>query len=369
MDTYQAIDGHIHIKDEPGLDLRALTDTMEAICTANNMESYAILSIPCWDIEHALQNPLAILQKALHPRTTYVFGGMDYYIYPNCPYACGFEKQLDMLLEIGVDGVKLIETKPTARKLLKGFRFTEPAYEKLFEALEEKQIPILWHVGDPEVFWDPELVPLDARKNGWYYGDGTFPLKEELYREVDTILTRYPKLSATFAHFFFLSADLERADRFLDAHPNVRIDITPGSEMYGNFALRRDDFRAFFIKHQDRLVLGTDSGWCTGRGMDVKIEQAVSGLARIRRFLSTEDHFVFSGYQVHGLGLPQEVVQKIEHDNFVRVVAPKPKSLNMDAVLCYFDHIRTLLRSDACTLPNRQALLVRLDEIQALLPQ
>jgi len=368
MISYHPIDGHIHIKDEPGLDLCALTDAMEEICTANDMESYAIMSIPCWDIHHALQNPLAILQKALHPRTTYFFGGMDYYIYPNYPYECRFEKQLDTLLDIGIDGVKLIETKPTARKLLNGFRFTEPAYEKLFETLEEKQIPILWHVGDPETFWDPELVPQDARKNGWFYGDGTFPLKEELYHEVNTILSRFPKLSATFAHFFFLSADPERADRFLTEHPNVRIDITPGSEMYRNFTQRRDDYRAFFLKHQDRLVLGTDSGWCTGRGMEVKVEQAVSCLTNIHRFLSTEDHFILSGFQVHGLGLPKETVRKIEHDNFVRVVAPQPKPLNMDAVLSYFDHIRTLLRSDACALPNRQALLVRLDEIQSLLP-
>ena len=45
--------------------------------------------------------------------------------------------------------------------------------------------------------------------------------KEELYAEVDEVLRRHPNLRVIFAHFYFLSADLPRAARFFDAHPEA----------------------------------------------------------------------------------------------------------------------------------------------------
>ena len=75
----------------------------------------------------------------------------------------------------------------------------------------EKQVSIVWHVADPEEFWDSDTCPIWAKKHNWDYADGSFIEKEAIYAEVDSVLARYPKLQVMFAHFYFLSDDLPRA--------------------------------------------------------------------------------------------------------------------------------------------------------------
>ena len=45
-----------------------------------------------------------------------------------------------------------------------------------------------------------------------------------------------PKLKVTFAHFFFMSDNLQRLGDIFDRYPNVNVDITPGVEMYEDFS-------------------------------------------------------------------------------------------------------------------------------------
>ena len=72
-------------------------------------------------------------------------------------------------------------------------------------------------------------IPRDA---GWFWGDGNFPTTQELYSQIDDILNRHPRLKVVFAHFYFMSADVEGSRVFLDRWPNVSFDITPGVETY-----------------------------------------------------------------------------------------------------------------------------------------
>jgi len=130
----------------------------------------------------------------------------------------------------------------------------------MWAELEALSMPVVWHVADPEEFWDEEKCPAWVKQSGWFYGDGTYPLKEALYSEVETVVSRHPNLKVILAHFFFLSADLPRAARFLDAHSNVCFDLTPGSEMFFNFMRDSNASREFFLKYQQRLIFGTDSG-------------------------------------------------------------------------------------------------------------
>ena len=118
---------------------------------------------------------------------------------------------------------------------------------------------LLAHVADPEECWDKDLIPDWAFAAGYFYGDGTYVEKETLYTEVEDVLTRFPGLRIILAHCFFMSADLERLDALMQRHPNVCLDIVSGTEMYWNFGRRPDDWRAFFLKYQDRIIYGTDN--------------------------------------------------------------------------------------------------------------
>jgi hypothetical protein len=184
-------------------------------------------------------------------------------------------------------------------------------------------------VNDPETFWDAESVPAWARERGWFYGDGSFPSKEQIYGEVDRVLQRFPRLRIVFAHFYFLSADLARLGGFLDAHPTVSLDITPGGEMYWNFASDRTQARDFFTAYSDRILFGTDiSG---GRARDERrVRAAREKVTAMRRFLEDGSDFEWMGGTLRGLALDGQDVGRILAGNFHRWVGQVPARVDRE---------------------------------------
>jgi len=193
-------------------------------------------------------------------------------------------------------------------------------------------------VGCPR-FWDRERIPSWALGNGWFYGDRAYPSKEDLYAEIDRVLARHPSLRIIFAHFYFLSADLERAARFLDAHPTVCFGTTPGAELFNHLTRQSEATRAFFIAYQDRIVYGTDtSTWGISQG---GVELPLSYARYVRSFLEAEAPFTPSPLIPHWLEddleairpltLPDVVLKKIYHANFERLYGAQPAPLNREA--------------------------------------
>jgi len=301
-------------------------------------------------------NPEEIYVKAVHPNLFYAFGGLDYSsaFLGSAKAEPSLTKQVDTLTEIGFDGIKMIEGKPFSRKIFKTPLNSE-FYREYFEYVESLQFPILSHVNDPEEFWDPEQIPPSAKAAGWFY-DETYPKKEELYAEVSNVLRNCPDLKVIFAHFYFLSGDLERASRLLEEYKNVHLDITPGSEMYYNFSARREDWREFFIRYQNRIFFGTD---ISDRS---NVENAVNHVRRIRRFLETDEPITWGTYPkkkepLIGFKLPKHVLGKIYAENFERIVDKKPRKLNLEAAISECQRIARIIKKIdkvelAVTLPK-----------------
>jgi predicted TIM-barrel fold metal-dependent hydrolase len=198
----------------------------------------------------------------------------------------------------------------------------------MWTTLEEEQFPVVFHVNDPDEFWDAKHCPDWARQSGWDYSDGSYPAKEDLYTEVDNILRRHPHLKITFAHFYFLSRDLERAASFLERHPSVCFDLAPHMDMFRDFSLIPDVARTFFNRFQERIIYGTD--------LDTRVLARGEGGLRfmrsipllIRSFLERDGEFTLpNGTRLHGLGLPRSVLEKIYAANFERMVGRQPAAL------------------------------------------
>jgi predicted TIM-barrel fold metal-dependent hydrolase len=347
------IDGHIHFA-HPDLagDLLGILDRL-------GMSRANLVAVP--DLQDVNQNPALIYFKALHPNRVYISGALDYLDtlggLQGAPQ--GLATQIARLREMGFDGLKLVEGKPMVRQML-GLPFDGPAYASMWRVLEELGFPVVFHVADPEEFWDPEDCPDWAMDQGWFYGAGGFPAKETLYAEVDAVLSRHPRLGIIFAHFYFLSADLPRAGAFLDAHPSVCFDLTPGVEMYLNFARSVDATRDFFVKYADRIVYGTDIGASAivggpEQGIDL-VESA--GRARIvRQFLERDGPFSapegvghglgMDAESFHGIALPSDVLAQVYHANFERMFGARPKPLVCQAALAELDRLATGLDARA----------------------
>jgi len=345
------IDGHTHCFSPEVAEV--LVDVMEKC----KLRAFNVCGIVCRGGESIIQNHLALTLKLRHPGKVYACGGLRYKLPAQTKANFDPLGQAKRLIELGFDGIKMIEGKPTAYEFL-GIAMNDPVYDEYYGWLEEKQVPVVFHVADPETFWDRSKIPPHFLEMGWCYDDGTYPTKEQLYSEVDDVLERFPRLRLIFAHFYFLSGDADRADRFLERWENVSFDITPGMEMYGNFSRDPGRWKDFFTKHRERIVFGTDNICSVDEG---ERNEAVAKIRNMRRFLETTDEFTFGRYDVKGLGLDEAVLAKIYHENFGRYFGDAPREVDRQKAT---DFCRQL-RRDALEIPEGDALLAAIDDMCA----
>ncbi len=320
------LDGHVHMWG------MAEESAMLAIREATGIEKMNLVSI---------QNPAegsglaqSLYMKARHPEQFFVFAGLNHAakLSEGRVKTPGLVEQADGFVHLGCDGIKMIEGKPTSRQQM-DVPVTDPYFADYWARVEELGTPIVWHVNDPEEFWDPASLPAWARERDWGYGPDDAQ-KEQLYAEVDQVLNRHPGLNVIFAHFYFLSADLGRAGRFLDEHPTVNFDLAPGIEMLYNLSRDPDSSREFFIKYAERIVFGTDLT------SDLSVEQGRFRAGIVFRWLESEDTFrvpqaadfllgLPEDGVIRGMSLPDDVLNRIYRDNFCRLVGSEPRALNV----------------------------------------
>jgi predicted TIM-barrel fold metal-dependent hydrolase len=342
------IDSHTHCHNQ------AEATVLERAAERLGLKAFTVCGICYAGGRSTVANPLALQLKIANPGRVYACGGLFYKLPGRKLTGGDLVAQARRLGELGFDGVKMIQGKPTAYKAI-GIPLNDPVYRDYYAYLQAERVPVVFHVADPEEFWDREKIPAHFLKMGWLY-DGSFPAKEQLYAEIDDVLGRFSRLRVVFAHFYFLSADIERAGRFLDAHPTVSFDITPGMEMYGNFTAKADEWSDFFRRYKDRIVFGTDN---TCPVDDGTLNWAVDKINCMRRFLATKDEFVFDNYEVRGLGLGCDVLERIFHLNFEALFGKRPKEVDPSVAVDYCGELTRL----ADGMPEKDEVVRSLNEI------
>ncbi len=342
------IDCHTHAF---GGNLEALRGLL-ALREAWNFRAVNILSLTALGATRLTDNLLCLAFKDLLPGKAYAFGGLSH---PPAGTGSGdpdFRGQVERLMALGFDGLKLIEGKPTVRKLT-GIALDSPLYDGMYSLLAERCFPVLFHVADPETFWKEQTVPGFARAEGWFYGDGTFPPCRRSYDEVFHVLKKHPRLSVIFAHFFFRSGCLDRAAEVLERWPDVSFDLTPGSEMYEEFSKAPKAWREFFIRYRKRILFGTDNDYGDARNV----------ITNVRRFLESRDVFTGWGMTIRGLGLPPDVLADIYHGNFLQRVAGYPRELDRGLAREELERVKCVAGSDA----NARTARRQVEDLSALL--
>jgi predicted TIM-barrel fold metal-dependent hydrolase len=208
----------------------------------------------------------------------------------------------------------------------------DPRLDPLWSTAAELDLPVVIHIADPIAFFEP----LDATNERWEelhaHPDWHFwptrpsdqpdapgfPSFDELLAAFGRLVARHPRTTFVGAHVGCAAEDLGLVGRLLEANPNLFVDI---AARLGELGRQPYTARAFFLRHADRILFGTDMG------PDPDL------YAIHYRFLETFDESFDYGtdgvpgqgrWQIHGIGLPDDVLRKVYRDNARRVLRLGP---------------------------------------------
>ena len=264
--------------------------------------------------------------------------------------ACGprLAAQLEVAKQMGAAGLKIPKalglgwTDGQGKLLL----VDDPQLDAMFDKAGELNMPIAIHIGDPKAFWlpaNPENERWDelSAHPGWSYFGEPVPSWEALYAAFERRVARHPKTTFIGVHFGNDPEDPDRVDAMLAAHPNFYIDTAARVPAIGrpDAAHARDKMRVFFLKWQDRILFGTDTGigpspddlmfGSTGKDPPTKAD-ADRFFDSTWRYFETQERGIptptpIQGrWNVDGVGLPREVLEKVYHRNAERLLGLQP---------------------------------------------
>lgn len=143
----------------------------------------------------------------------------------------------------------------------------DPELEPIFTFLEQQDIPVLGHQGEPKNCWLP-IEKMTVRSDREYfskhpeyhmYKHDKYPNYWRHIKARDTVLERHPKLRFVGLHLASLEWDLDEIAKRLDKFPNLAVDLAERlSHLYYHTAIDRSRVINFFKKYSDRIIYGTD---------------------------------------------------------------------------------------------------------------
>ena len=162
---------------------------------------------------------------------------------------------------------------------------------RLFPIWEEAaslNIPVLIHQADPTGFFEPptpENEHYESLKKypSWSFADPEFPRKHDLLKRRDNLIRQHPNTQFILPHFANYAENIAYVSNLLNENPNVYIDFSARIDELGR---QPYSAREFFIKHQDRIIFGTD--------MPANIDSSVEMYRTYFRFLETFDESFYA---------------------------------------------------------------------------
>lgn len=260
-----------------------------------------------------------------YPERFEMWCGFDFTDFDKPGFGPAAVKELERCQQAGARGVGEIHDKGKGLRSGKsnapGMHPDDPRVDALFEKCGELGLPISLHVADPIWMYQKMDRHNDGLMNAYYWRLDNQPGIVDLSGMVDILertLARHPNTTFVACHFANLDYDLARLGEVLERHPNLYADI---SARYAETAPIPRFTAAFYARHADRLVYGTDMGF----------DQHMYHIT-FRILESLDEHFYeidqFSyHWSLNGLGLDDAILKQVYHDNAANLLAARrPRS-------------------------------------------
>lgn len=224
-------------------------------------------------------------------------------------------KQLEEGFKAGAKGLKIHKTLGLGIRYKDGtlMKVDDPKLDPLWALCGKYNRPVEIHVSDPAAFF----TPLDEFNERWhelnnhpdwlFYGKD-FPARDELLDQRNRVIAKHKDTTFICAHLGNNPENLAKVAEWLEAYPNMYVDIDARISELGRQPYTA---RKFFMKYQDRVLFGTDT------------RPRREAYRMYYRFLESDDeyfdqteaHHQQGFWPIYGVFLPDEVLEKIYNGN------------------------------------------------------
>jgi predicted TIM-barrel fold metal-dependent hydrolase len=323
--TGRVIDAHVHVHPDRAAPLRDLMDAngLDRVVNLGVLERFGI----------PFAEGLRAFRKALGDRVI-TFATPDF-----ADTAPGFGERmaddLERKVEAGARGLKIFKELGLRHRDQDGalIPVDDPRLDPLWSRAGALGVPVLIHTADPVAFFLP-LNPDNERwdelqlRPDWYFGTPEFPDHDTLLAQRNRVIARHPHTAFIGAHLGNYPENLAYVDDCLARFPNFSVDVWARLGEIGRHPA--EEVRAFFLKHQDRVIFGTDLtlGFSASHPENdadpAEIAEFYDGHWRF--FETAERGIEYPGFPVQGrwhvdaIDLPPEALEKLYARNLQRLV-------------------------------------------------
>jgi len=307
---YPVIDIHNHLGD--------LDRTQEYLEAMNNAGVWKVVSLDGRSKNDFYKDHLRV-SKSISEDRFIIFFRPDFSKIDEPNFGKNEADKLEQAVEAGLRGIKISKSLGLRHRDKSGdlIRVDDPRISPIWARAGELGIPVLMHISDPKAFFTPidrfneRYDELGAHPDWSFYGP-KFPGKEDLLRQRNNVIERHPDTTFIATHMANLPEELGRVSMWLEKNPNMYVDIDARISELGRQPYTA---RKFMIKHQDRVLFGTDT------------RPNIEAYQVYYRFLETDDEYINADpshhrqgrWQIYGLYLPDDVLEKIYNKNALKI--------------------------------------------------
>ena len=195
----------------------------------------------------------------------------------------------------------------------------EARLDPIWESAGELGLPVVIHVADPPAFFDPvdetnERWEELGQHPDWVFTSPPCPSFLHIINGLANLVARHPHTTFIGAHVGCYAENLAWVGALLERCPNFHVDI---AARIGELGRQPYTARQFFLKYSDRILFGSDMG------------PDLEAYRIMYRFLESDDeYFNYSPapvpqqgrWYIHGLFLPEDVLEKVYSRNAGRIL-------------------------------------------------
>lgn len=311
---FYVIDVHNHVNDPVRIGDQMPPQDVIAVMDKVNVRTIVILTGMWGD---KLQNLINRMVKP-YPGRFIVFTQIDWSKVDDPNFSQEMVAQVDDGVRRGARGLKLLKDLGLGVRDKSGKLITvdDPRLDPIWEECGRLGIPVFIHTGDPEAFFHPTDASNERYEElmehpDWSFYGPQFPALPELLEARNRVFERHPRTTFVSLHMGW-PENLPWVARMLDEHPNVLVEFGAREAELGRQPRQARDF---FLKYRDRIMFGSDA--------EVKDEMYRNYFRWLETADESFDYWDAPGqgrWEIYGLNLPDEVLEKVYHKNAERVL-------------------------------------------------